>query len=938
MALSKVRQWVFPLILGLLLLGVQAWNPAWFHALADLLPLMLGGAMFLAASQAFGLARHAFVLCVASGFFWASVLDILHLVLQERMLDLGEFPPDASVQLWLGARLLQALALMLAPFCAGKSSVERAGFLLPGLGTLLMVALVRAQALGPMLIAGAFFSPLKIVCEWLLVAFYAGAAVLIHQRRRLLDAALRRTMLTIVLLLALGELCHSMPAAPQSLFGVAAHLFKLWSFCLLLGVVHQHLLLQPRRLLRQQAQLLADITSQVPGLAWQLQRQPSGRLRFTFASTGTAEIFELTMQELLDDARLGFSRIVPRDREQLLAAIERSGQTLTPWKVEWQAVLPRKGRRWHRGESSMPVVEADGSCLWVGHIQDITDEKLVDLELARHRDHLAALVQERTEALHQAMLQTEQAARSRTEFLSNMSHEIRTPLNAILGVSQIALRDAQAVPARPWLRQIHESGRLLLALVNDILDMAKVEAGRLELESRPVRLSAVVQRAMRLMAPRAQQQRLDFGVECGPELPEGVLADETRLTQVLVNLLGNAIKFTEHGSVRLTVSRLPVPGRVWLMFAVRDTGIGMSPEQVGQLFQPFVQADASTTRRFGGTGLGLSIAKRIVDLMGGSIEVSSQRGRGSCFALRIPFDEASAPAEEHAGPAGPAAEGGRLQGLRILAAEDDAVNQWVLRELLEQEGAGCRITDNGLEALTVLETGEEFDLFLTDVQMPGLNGYDTARRCRALRPALPIVGLTAYALPQERRRCLEAGMDDHVTKPVDMDQLCAAILRLAGGVSSAAAAVAPPAPVAVPASAPVPDAAPGAAPVLDWPALWQRLRRPSAVQRLLQTLLAEHEPTPRRLRACADAGDAEEAARLAHQLRGVGATVFAAPLREAARRLESHLHDEGGLDPAQLLALAQATEALLQAARDGLAGLDGTRIHDGGEASRHAYR
>jgi signal transduction histidine kinase/HPt (histidine-containing phosphotransfer) domain-containing protein/ActR/RegA family two-component response regulator len=924
--LPSVRRMAVALLFGGVLAVVHVLERAWFHLLAELLPLVLGSALFMVARQARGLARLAFIPCLAAAFFWAGIIGMLQAIVAERVLDMHGFPADAPWLLELCSHTVLALGLVLVPHSKRREFCEKWFSAGMGLISVLLVLLVYLDAFPAVFLPAGEFSPFKIAWSWLLVMAYGAGAWLLYQHRQHSEPALYRAMVAIILLLVVSELGFSTQEWVFGLFEILAHISQVWAFWLMLWVVNQHLLLQPRQQLRCQARLLDDVTSRVPGLAWQLQRSSDGSYRFTFVSSGAADIFELTIDELLSDAALGFARIVPRDRAQWLAAMERSCASLTPWKLEWQAVLPRQGRRWQRAESSIPVMEADGSCRWVGHIQDITEEKLVGLELARHRDHLAALVRERTEELQQSMLQAEQAARARTEFLSNMSHEIRTPLNAVLGVSQIALRDARSAPARHWLRQIHDSGHLLLTLVNDILDMAKIDAGRLALEARPVRLSAVIQRAMRLTAHRAQLQQLAFGVECATDLPAAILTDETRLTQVLVNLLGNAIKFTPRGSVRMTVSRLP-QGQ-WLLFAIQDTGIGMSPQQLQQLYQPFVQADASTTRRFGGTGLGLSIAKRIVDLMHGSIEVASQSGRGSCFTLRIPFTEAEPLAQERTEPG---AGTQRLQGLRILAAEDDAVNQWVLRDLLEQEGALCRIADDGLAALALLESGEPFDLLLTDVQMPGLDGYGTARRSRALRPALPIIGVTAYALPQERQRCLDAGMDDHVTKPVDVDTLCAAILEVLARRGHAwVAAPRPPALPApsVPATGPdtaVAGPAARAAPVLDWTALWQRLRRPAAVQRILQTLLSEHAATPGRLRDSLAAADLDEAVRLAHKLVGVTATVFAAPAHAAAQRLDQHLKSERTLPPQLLAALADATEALLDAARAGLDDLDATR-------------
>jgi CheY-like chemotaxis protein len=257
-----------------------------------------------------------------------------------------------------------------------------------------------------------------------------------------------------------------------------------------------------------------------------------------------------------------------------------------------------------------------------------------------------------------------------------------------------------------------------------------------------------------------------------------MVGDETRLMQVLMNLLSNAIKFTDHGSVRLQAHATGALDESVLTLSVIDTGLGIHPDQIKRMFDPFEQGSAATARQYGGTGLGLTICSQIVELMGGRITVASQPGTGSCFAVHLPVQATVLPAPAPQPATAPLAPGQRrLQGLRVLAAEDDAVNQWVLRELLEQEGALCTLRDSGTAALADLGGAQMFDVLITDIQMPGVNGYETAQQARQLRPALPVLGLSAFAMAEDRQKCLDAGMQDHITKPVDADALVHAILR-----------------------------------------------------------------------------------------------------------------------------------------------------------------
>ncbi len=373
------------------------------------------------------------------------------------------------------------------------------------------------------------------------------------------------------------------------------------------------------------------------------------------------------------------------------------------------------------------------------------------------------------EALHQA----EVANDAKSQFLANMSHEIRTPLNAVLGLSQVGVRNTREPDTRRRFNYILTSGQHLLGIINEILDLSKLEAGKLRVNSLPFQLVPLVNNTLDVVQESAREKGLGLTVDFGPELPHWVMGDPQRLSQILINLLGNAIKFTQQGEVRLDVH----PINTQICFSVIDTGIGMDNGQISRLFKAFEQADSTTTRRFGGTGLGLAISSDLARLMGGTITTESMSGHGSTFNLCLPLAETPQP-EIHL-PMEMQTAGIFLGGLRVLAVDDDEINRVVLREILEYEGATVVLAKNGQQALDRLEEAgpSTFDIVVMDVQMPVMNGYETTRRIHSIAPSLPVVGLTAHAMVEERERCLAAGMATHVTKPVDADHLVTVLLQ-----------------------------------------------------------------------------------------------------------------------------------------------------------------
>ena len=383
-------------------------------------------------------------------------------------------------------------------------------------------------------------------------------------------------------------------------------------------------------------------------------------------------------------------------------------------------------------------------------------------------------------ALEESIQVAECANRSKSEFLANMSHEIRTPMTAILGFCDVLLENASFGQRLDATQTIKRNAEHLLTLINDILDLSKIEAGKLSLESVPCRPRQMLEDVVSLMKVKADAKSLPLDSQCGQGVPERISTDPVRLRQILVNLIGNAIKFTETGFVKVSVeAEKKDRDKTMLRFEVTDTGIGMHPEQVANIFEPFSQADASTTRKFGGTGLGLTISKRLAERLGGDITVESEIEKGSTFTLRVeavPVDEAL-PYEENDNSdisRDELSEQARVipPGCRILLAEDGIDNQRLISLLLKKAGASVEVAENGLVAAEVAMTGDEpFDLILMDMHMPLKDGYEATRELRQAGYKGPIIALTANAMKEDEKKCLDAGCDAYLAKPIDREKL-----------------------------------------------------------------------------------------------------------------------------------------------------------------------
>jgi PAS domain S-box-containing protein len=461
--------------------------------------------------------------------------------------------------------------------------------------------------------------------------------------------------------------------------------------------------------------------------------------------------------------------IYHKHRRQLFA-------THSPQVCELRMVREDSATFWVRLEATAPQDNENGTPVYRAVVSDITVQKRAEQSLKQQSESL----QQANQRLEVASNKAEVASRSKSEFLANMSHEIRSPMTAILGFADILIEDNWGRSCVEHLQTIKRNGEHLMALINDILDLSKIEAGKCTIDPQKCSPSHIANEAITLMKVRADAKGLPLTLEVQGDLPERITTDPIRLRQILINLIGNSIKFTDVGGVRVVIRfDTNLDDESKLAFDVIDTGIGMSEEQMSLLFRPFSQVDGSASRRFGGTGLGLAISKRLAEMLGGDVVVRSSPGQGSTFSLSIATGNLDSVITDEPSNAATTREAvGNAQerlACRILLAEDGPDNQRLIAFLLRKAGAEVELAENGQIALnlalTARQAGTPFDMILMDMQMPVMDGYEATQSLRSAGYKEPIIALTAHAMTEDRQRCMDAGCDDYITKPIDPKKL-----------------------------------------------------------------------------------------------------------------------------------------------------------------------
>ncbi|MFH1921524.1 MAG: CBS domain-containing protein [Planctomycetota bacterium] len=525
----------------------------------------------------------------------------------------------------------------------------------------------------------------------------------------------------------------------------------------------------------------------------------------TYISLSVEQLLGFTVDEAL--SRSPYEALTPASLQVVMDAFEKAfaeaGQqqdaATRSWTLEVELTCKDGSTVWTevkgsflRGEDNEPIGLA-------GVIREITEWKRAEEEQRQY----ALALESANRALQESHAAAEAATKAKSEFLANMSHEIRTPMAAILGFAEVLTERLEAPQDAETVETIIRNGKHLLTIINDILDLSKIEMGKLQTERLPCSPWRIIEEVVSLMKVRADSKGLSLRAEAAGLVPAAISTDPVRLKQILINLVANALKFTETGTVRIRTELLQADGgEPKLRFDVIDTGIGMTEEQARIVFEPFVQADTSTTRVFGGSGLGLSIAKRMAEMVGGDVTVASTPGKGSTFSVTVatgPLDgiglvdpsNADPPAEERPVPSASKREV-RLN-CRVLLVEDGPDNQRLLTLILEKAGAEVTAAQNGEEALakalganpepatSEVSSAKPFDVILMDMQMPVLDGYEATRQLRAAAFRGPILALTACAMTGDRERCIEAGCDDYMTKPIDRQKFLEMVARYVGG-------------------------------------------------------------------------------------------------------------------------------------------------------------
>jgi PAS domain S-box-containing protein len=783
--------------------GIAGYPP--LHTLLETIAIVISALVFGVSWTAYTRERAGNLVMLACVFLGVAMLDFLHTISIKGMPDfVTPNSAEKGINFWLAARLLSALGLLIValhPWRPLRVYAIRWVYLATVSTLVALTAWVGLLHPGWMphtFIHGQGLTHFKVMSEYVLIAIFIVAA---GQYLRHMSSPQPYDVVGLFAatsIMALSELFFTFYSDTSDLFLVIGHIYKVIAY----GFVYKSIFIDnvrnPYQRLNEANVLLAQQIDQRERVEASL-RASEERWKFALEGAGDGvwdwqiqtgdlqlskrwkEMLGYAEHEVANTLEEWSKRIHPDDMLRVMAVLQDHIDGKAAYATELRLQCKDGTWKWMLDRGMVISRDAAGRPLrMIGTIADISERKRIEDALRHANEHLENRVLERTRELDIARQQAEDANQAKSQFLANMSHDIRTPMNSIIGMATLALRTDLTLKQRDYISKIHLSAANLLGIINDILDISKVEAGKLALEPQDFNLATVFDHLSSQLTEGAHRKGLTLTFEMDPVLSRPLHADPLRLSQVLTNYIGNAIKFTDQGGIRVRAIALDARDDGYqVRFEVQDTGIGISAAVIPHLFEPFQQGDSSTTRKYGGTGLGLAICKQLVELMAGEVGIDSAPGKGSTFWFSTVLGYGLIQVD--ANPAAHAADAGTLNGARILLVEDNLFNQQVAQEFLEQTGAMVTIAGNGQEAIHVLQD-QPFDCVLMDIQMPVMDGFEATRLIRA-NPALAatrVIAMTANARGEDQAKCHAAGMDDFIAKPIDPGMLLNTLTRWLG--------------------------------------------------------------------------------------------------------------------------------------------------------------
>jgi signal transduction histidine kinase/ActR/RegA family two-component response regulator len=828
LALIQLLVWMTPLQFDAG--GIRGYLP--LHTLFEIASIVVSMMVFTVGWNAHSRLLPGNIALLACMFFAIGWLDFFHTISYQGMPDFYT-PNNADKQLnyWLAARLLSAIALFVVairpwqPFASTRSRYLLMTVLVSLTLLINWLVLFHQEALPRTFIDGQGLTPFKKNLEYLSIALNVVTALLLWNKLRQPQSFNAPLLFGAVCVMGMGEFFFTLYTTMTGGYNVLGHIYKVISYLLIYRAIVIEAIEEPyKQLAEAQHELKAEVALRTNALSIADAANEALKLnesRFkslltlgqSAAHLRERELLQLALEEAqrLTQSEVAYLHYINDDQETI-ELVTWSASTLKHCTAAhdnhypvvqagiWADTVRFKQPVIHNDYQHMegragypeghfpltrhlgvPVLEGSQVRMVMGignKSAPYDDTDVLQVQLIGDNLWMMVKLQRTMLALEQARDQAEAASRAKSQFLANMSHELRTPMNAIMGMTSLALRRANEPQLVDKLTKIDNASHHLLSVINDILDISKIEAERLTLERVSFKFGPVLENLVSMVGQRAAEKGLELSIDLPPEIARlSLLGDPLRLGQILLNLTGNGVKFTAQGAITLRIKKLEEsPDDVLLRCEVQDSGIGISPEEQQRLFAAFEQADNTMTRKYGGTGLGLVISRRLAELMGGDIGLVSTVGQGSTFWFIVRLGKANEVAVSSAPTF--AEESAELQlkthyaGTRILLAEDEPINQEVSRGLLEDVGLTVELAEDGALAVAMAQRSH-YDLILMDMQMPQMNGIEATRVIRALPgyAKTPILAMTANAFDEDRQVCIEAGMDDHIGKPVDPEVL-----------------------------------------------------------------------------------------------------------------------------------------------------------------------